>query len=268
MPITPADTPIQRDRWGRPLIIPPDGGKPVPYTRATTLAGTCDDLYGLMAWKQRQTALGLADRPDLQVAVVAHRDDKKQLDRICEQALEASGSSAAATTGTALHKLTELVDAGHDLPVMADQTAADLDAYRAAVAPFRMAAVETLTVNDDLQVAGTPDRIVEWAGQRFIFDLKTGQHIDYGIHKIACQLAIYANSAGYDAESGTRFDLNVNRRAGIVCHLPAGGGTARLLWVDLVRGWEAVQLAVAVRAWRKTTGLTVPFHPSDVQSVA
>src|SRR5690554_2297101 len=92
---------VNRDRWGRPLVVPPDGGEPVPYTRATTLAGTLDDLYGLMAWKQRQTALGLADRPDLRLAVTAHRDDKRRLDAICEEAMQAAASTAAATTGTA-----------------------------------------------------------------------------------------------------------------------------------------------------------------------
>jgi hypothetical protein len=47
---------IKRDRWGRPLITPPDGGKPVPYTRVSTLAKALDDKTALMRWKQRQTA--------------------------------------------------------------------------------------------------------------------------------------------------------------------------------------------------------------------
>ena len=29
---------IPRDRWDRPLIIPPNGGQPVAYTRVSTLA--------------------------------------------------------------------------------------------------------------------------------------------------------------------------------------------------------------------------------------
>lgn len=47
----PQSTPtIQRDRWGRPLITPPDGGKPKPYTRASTLAKALDDNQGLIDW--------------------------------------------------------------------------------------------------------------------------------------------------------------------------------------------------------------------------
>jgi hypothetical protein len=30
-------TEIPRDRWGRPLIEPPDGGKPIGYTRVSSL---------------------------------------------------------------------------------------------------------------------------------------------------------------------------------------------------------------------------------------
>lgn len=256
-------TPINRDRYGRPLVIPPDGGKPVPYTRATTLAGTLDDLYGLMGWKQRQTALGLADRPDLQLAVTAHRNDKRELNRICEQALEAAASSASATTGTALHSLTELVDAGQDLPTLPADAAADLEAYRQAMRPFEVVAMETFTVLDDLQVGGTPDRIVRWKGQHFIADLKTGKTLKFSLGKIAMQLALYSRAVAYDVATGTRTPLpDVHQSAGIVIHVPAGTGTAQVQWVNLAKGWEAVQLALQVRAWRKADGLAQPFTDS------
>ena len=44
---------VQRDRWGRPLITPPRGGKPVPYTRCTTYVDVLESTWNLMAWKQR-----------------------------------------------------------------------------------------------------------------------------------------------------------------------------------------------------------------------
>lgn len=260
--LTTVPAEVTRDRWGRPLIIPPGGGRPRAYTRATTLAGAVDDLYGLMKWKQRQTALGLADRPDLQVAITAHRDDKTKLDQICEQAMEAAASSARATIGTAVHKLTELVDRGQDLPTISDDVRADLDAYAAAMKPFRIVAMEQMLVLDDLQIAGTPDRIVEWNGQRFIADLKTGSDLKYSLQKIAMQLALYSRSAAYNPATGDRTPIDVHQRAGLVIHVPAGTGTAEVLWIDLTRGWEAVELAVAVRDWRKTSGLTRPFTTS------
>ena len=63
------DTEIPRDRWGRPLIIPPEGGEPVPYNRASGVGKTLDDLNNLMAWKARKVAEGLVRRPDLLTGV-------------------------------------------------------------------------------------------------------------------------------------------------------------------------------------------------------
>ena len=252
---------INRDRWGRPLVIPPGGGNPIPYTRATTVAGTLDDTHALTRWKQRQTAIGLADRPDLALAVTAHRDDKRQLDDVCEQAMEASQSSAKATTGTALHTLTEHVDRGDELPTIPDGVAADLNAYQQATVGLEVISIEQFVVLDDLKIAGTADRIVRWGGMNFIADLKTGQ-ISYGIQKIAAQLAIYSRGDAYNIDTGDRNPLpDVHPTAGIVIHLPAGEARCELHWIDLRRGWEAVQLALQVRAWRKEKGLTQPFHP-------
>jgi hypothetical protein len=245
-----------RDRWGRPLIVPPDGGKPRPYTRATTVAGTLDDLYGLMAWKQRQTAIGLADRPDLQLAVTAHRDDKKRLDDICEQALEASKSSAAATTGTALHTLTEMVDRGQELPTLPPSAAADVEAYRRATASLESVVIEQMTVLDEYQIAGTPDRVVRCPDGRYrIADLKSGS-VDYAGCKISVQLAIYAHAQLYDIPTGQRSPMpELDLDTAIVIHLPAGSGRCELLDVNIAAGWEAVEHSIWAREWRKRRDL-------------
>ena len=261
--VTPHAPPIRRDRFGRPLILPPGGGNPEPYTRASTVAGTLDDLYGLMGWKQRQTALGLAQRKDLLLAVAAHRDDKKKLDRICEDAMQAVASSAGATTGTALHKLSEAVDRGEELPPLPDDARRDLDAYQAAMAGFDVTYIEAGVVLDDIKVHGTMDRVVTWRGQNFVADLKTGQDVTtYSQPKIAIQLALYAHGVGYRPD-GTRYDLPpVNQRAGIVIHVPAGTGDATLWWVNILEGWRMVDYALETRLWRKRKDLFVPFEGS------
>ena len=56
-----AELEIPRDRYGRPMVVPPKGGKPVPYTRTTTVAGSLDDGTGLVAWKLRMAAAGLTE---------------------------------------------------------------------------------------------------------------------------------------------------------------------------------------------------------------
>lgn len=258
---------VERDHWGRPRILKPDGsGKTVPYTRATTLAGTLDDLYGLMSWKQRQTAIGLAARDDLLLAVkAADPDDKKHLNSICEQAMEAAESSAAATTGTALHSLSERLDLGVALPTVPEEHAKALQAYIAATDHLEVVeydghpAVEQFLVCDEIQAAGTADRIVRVPDmdQPVIADLKTGR-IDYGALKIAMQLAIYAHGQRYDIATGERTPIDVDLRNALIIHLPAGARSCRLWWVDIGAGWEAVQHALIVRDWRKRKNLTSP----------
>ena len=262
--IVAPSTPVNRDRYGRPLIVPPEGGKPVPYTRATTLAGTLDDRSALEKWMCRQTALGLADRTDLYVAVSAHRDDKQHLNRIVQEAQDAAKSSAAATRGTAVHALTELVDRGQNLPSLPDEVAADLAAYRNTISQVDVEAVELFVVCDELQTAGTADRIVRWDGRRMILDLKTGSTLDYSWGAIAQQLAIYAHGALYDPADHTRTALNVDLNVALVAHLPAGQGRCDLYQVNIDHGWHAAQLSTRARAFRKHArkGLATPIQMS------
>lgn len=261
---------IDRDRYGRPLIVPPGGGKKVAYRRCTTFVGCLEDTYNLSRWQQRNVALGLADRPDLLLGVAAHRDDKDRLNQLCEDAAEAAKSSAAATTGTAVHALTEIVDRGLALPVIPDGAAADLDAYRRATAGIEWLHIEQGVVVDELQVHGTPDRIGRLPdGRVVVLDLKTGS-VDYGIAKIAMQLAVYSRGTVYDHTTGTRGphlpDL-VDQTTAVVIHLPAGSGTCRLLEVDLAAGWEGVQVARQVWAWRGRKGLSKPLDLTGLESL-
>ena len=93
---------IPRDRYGRPLVVPPKGGKAIPYTRTTTVAGSLDDGTALVAWKLRMAAAGLTLRPDLLLAASAARDNKLEMDKLVEDAMEAAGATAQATIGTML----------------------------------------------------------------------------------------------------------------------------------------------------------------------
>jgi hypothetical protein len=251
---------LPRDRWGRPLVTPPDGGKPVAYTRCTTFVDCLDDKFNLQKWQQRMVAVGLADRPDLLLAVAAHRDDKRELDGITEKALDAAKAGAAATTGTAIHALTERNDRGQELPIIPEAYRGDLEAYRQATAELEPVLIEQFTVNDELQIGGTPDRIYRYRGGLYIGDVKTGS-IDFGALKIAMQLSVYSRSTPYNHETKTRtpYPGQVDTSRGIVVHLPAGTGTCELRWVDLDAGWTAVQIAARVRKARAYKHWYTPF---------
>jgi len=246
-----ARPPIHRDRFGRPYIVPPEGGKAVPYTRATTWADTLDDRWNLEQWKMRQVAVGLADRPDLVLAVTTQRDDKQALNFTVQAAMEAAKSSAAATRGTALHTLTELLDLGQPLPTIPSDVTADLKAYEAATKHLEMLAVEEFVVVDELQVAGTFDRLVRHEGRVKVADLKTGGSVKYAMGAIALQLALYSRGVAYDHVTGTRTPLpDVDQDEALVIHLPAGIAHCVLIRVDIALGWEAVLLAGQVRKFR------------------
>ena len=133
---------------------------------------------------------------------------------------------------------------------------------------MRMLHVEQFTVLDELKIGGTPDRVVEYDGQRYIADVKTGS-IEYGAGAIAMQLAVYAHSRLYNLRTGERTPLDVHQDRAVVIHLPAGTGTCTLHWVDITAGWEAVQHATWVRAWRARRNLIAPTDtPAAVSNLA
>jgi len=243
------------------MVIPEGGGKPVPYSRCTTYVGCLEDTFNLSRWQQRMVALGLGQRPDLMLAVIAtDPDDKDALNKLCEQALEAAKAHAAATTGTALHALTERIDRGQDVGVVPTAYLADLAAYTEATKDLTAVFIEQSCVLDPLKIGGTPDRVVKYQGKRYIADVKTG-NIEWGALKIAMQLAVYARSKTYDIATGQRGMHDAEVDKGLIIHMPAGTGTCRLVWIDLLAGWDAVAVAKNVREKRKLTykTLTTPF---------
>lgn len=244
-------TEITRDRYGRPMVVPPTGGKPVPYTRTTTVAGSLDDGTALVAWKLRMAATGLTLRPDLLLAASAVRENKLEMDKLVEDSMIAAGATAQATIGTALHTLTEKHDRGEDLGVIPEDYVADIQAYDAATKHFENIFIEQFCVLDKYKIAGTPDRIVRYKGELYISDLKTGS-IAYP-NKIAMQLAVYAHGLPYDPATAVRSSWgDVNQDKGIIVHLPAGGGKCELHFVDIKQGWKGIQLAMKVRTFRDT----------------
>jgi hypothetical protein len=241
-------TQIPRDRYGRPLIVPANGGKPVAYRRCTTFIDVLEDRFALEKWKQRQVAAGLAARPDLVLKAASAAGDKTVLNQVCDAAYEAAESSAAATSGTAVHAITEQIDRGFEVTIP-PSIQADIDAYRAATAELHMAEIEVFVVDDERKVAGTFDRIVEHGGRRYVADIKTGR-IDYGQGKIAMQLAVYAGARRYNPITFARDRLHCERDWGLVIHLPVGAGECTLWWVNLADGRAGIDTAQRIWSWR------------------
>ena len=255
---------IPRDRWERPLITPANGGKPIAYTRVSTLAKTLDDKTALTKWKQRQVVIGIGARPDLAAVAQAIKGDDRKLDELVKTAMTAAESERAANIGTALHALSEQVDQDADLDTFPMEFRADLAAYKQALTGIQMVASEMFVVTDELQAAGTFDRLVRLPdGRVVVADLKTGRHEPNYPHSAATQMAIYSRGHLYDPERGRVGHLpalGINQDHGLLIHLPAGKATCDLYLLDLNVGWALAQTAVAVKAAFKGKPIT-PYTP-------
>ncbi len=282
--MAPSDA--RRDRYGRYLVVPPGGGRPVGYTRATTVAKALDDQGGLMPWKASVALTGLMRRPglrgQLEALMSAHPhtgpwyggpEAKAAMKKLVEECAKAGGSADRADLGTALHAIVEQINLGQTPTIHQEETKADVAAYlktiRAAGITFDPAYIEATVVLDAFKVAGTMDM-----GRGYVpglghvtCDLKTGTNLDFSWQSIAVQLAIYAHGdAIYQqgiAEDGSG-DLrlpvpDVRQDVAVVIHLPAGEARCVLYEVNIAAGWEAFQKSMWARAWRSRKDLAQPL---------
>ncbi|QQS25176.1 MAG: hypothetical protein IPM43_01930 [Actinomycetota bacterium] len=277
-------TETRRDRWGRYLVVPPEGGRPVGYTRVTTVAKTLDSGDGLGPWKATAAMVGAIRNSGLharwQALIAEHPDPwysaaKKECKRLVEECSTAGGATDRANQGTALHAVTELVDRGN-MPILLPTMAADVDTYvrtiQAAEITFDPDMIEVTVVLDGDHVAGTADRLVAHLPGYgpLVADIKTGANLSYSWQSIAVQLAAYANADALyvqgDRDDGTQDQRlpmpAVSRTHGLVIHLPVGCGTCTLHLVDIAAGWQAFRQSMQVRAWRTRKDLATTYTPA------
>lgn len=281
-----APSEARRDQWGRYLVVPPGGNRPLGYTRATTVAKSLEDGGGLIPWKAAVAMTGMMRRPGLRAQFEAllskHPDTgpwyggpdaKAAVKQLVEDCANAGGSSDRADLGTALHAIVEQINRGETPQLHQDSTRADVDAYRAMLADtgitFDAELIEATVVLDGWKVAGTADMArmhVPGLGD-VIGDLKTGTNLDYSWQSIAIQLGIYAHGDNLyrqgDATDGSddvRLPVpDVRTDVAVVIHLPAGEGRCRLHRVDIAAGWDAFEHSMWARRWRARKDLATPL---------
>lgn len=254
---------------GRPLIVPADGGEPVPYDRASSYGKSIDDGFGLKYWSMCMVAKGMSLSPALVRGAKPldyYGGDKGKLHEIAEKAMDKAGSSDRAIDGTAMHAYTDLIDGGKELPEgVDDETLASLEAYRQITDGLEVVAMEQFVVCDEARAAGSFDRLLrvpscppwpEWVwGKLVIGDLKTG-NAEAAIAEIAIQLAIYAHGDYYDIATGERTPTGADPDLGLVIHLPFGERKAQIIALNLKLGWQGVFAAQAARAYQNAAKLT------------
>lgn len=257
-----AELGIARDRYGRPLVTPPGAKKATGYTRPSTLGKILGDPHNLLKWKLRAALIGVATRKDLllqlQTLDLDNEKDKETLDQIAKMCHELGGGTKAATTGTAMHKILETHDRGQY--VMGQKPPAELtetiETYQSLIEACNVqiipSLIETFMVNDEYRFAGSPDRVVIVDGVHYIFDIKTGKSLKYGGLEYGMQLAAYAHCTHTTTNGVDRHELPpINQSRALIAHVPSNAlHHVSLHWVDIENGWEAVQLAFAVRDMR------------------
>jgi len=271
----------------------------VEYRRASTLLKQVEtDTYNLDQWKLRQVAEGLALRDDLVLSVKAMgrpdpvsgwtQADKSKLNGIVRDAMGAAKQSDGARKGTALHDLTERLDRGENIESVCRGLPAGPSTILRAYDFMRRSngwtnvEIERTVVNDELQVAGTFDRVETIAGltalmggswvcqhghthgeeSNVIADVKSeAEPWRNGLH-IPPQLAIYSrakrmwlpNGASVTFERGRNDTVTVpagdyvtapcvRQDVAVVVHVI--DGTATPYFVDLTAGWRLAQRAAA-----------------------
>ncbi|RJO79331.1 hypothetical protein D5S18_03090 [Nocardia panacis] len=264
---------VQRDRWGRPLLIPKGETEREPYTRASTLAKALDDGAGLMNWKAAMVALGVVqDRPlSARVAALLSRDghhayanNKSAMRDITERAMVAAGSGRAADSGTALHELAEVVDAGRWPAVMPPEAEGPMRAYAETMTAAGVTVLdsEPFLAVDDIRSAGSMDRLIKLDGKVMCADIKSGTNNSKYPLGVTCQTAIYAHGERYHIEDDSRTPLHpdIELATAVLIEIPRepnkyGKYEVPLYALDIEYGWDAVQLALRLREVRKIPAL-------------
>lgn len=260
-----------RDAYGRYLI----GGR--AYTRATTVVGTLKDLNGLIGWKRRKVAEGLAAKPELLKSVPemaaaieacgsdwrSAREAKAVFDSLCDEAADVAGANRGSVAGTQAHTLTEYADAGRldEVRHLATESELrDLQAYLDACDEHGIERppqyIERIVINTQVDSAGTLDRLVRLRdGRLVVADVKSQQSVDFGFMEICAQLAQYANADGMlhpDTGELEPMPADLDKTRGIVMHAPVGSGRCDIYEIDLVSGWHAaLDVAHELRQLRK-----------------
>lgn len=272
-----AEEKVKRDRWGRPLIVQPDGSL-LPYNRASSYGDQIEDKRNVNLWALRQVVRGIKMKPEMLGAVPdgeylenpwtdPDRFAKKALTRISEQAQEVAGSNLKSALGTQIHAATEYIDRGDDL----ESNLADLDpvrrawvieranAYHKVVCEFgfKYTAIEEFGVQDELQVAGTYDRrgFVPWwpEHKNTILDVKTSSSLDFAGIGFAVQFATYAHMMAYDLDTAERTPHDdMNLKKALIIHVGREKGShVTIAEVDIEFGWRHARLAREILVARR-----------------
>jgi hypothetical protein len=249
-----------------------------PATRASTLAKTLDDGFGLRAFDAATTLETVAANKDLLAALTLVRttpgEGSWRAYKPLHEDAQARRGKPEAQAGTNIHSVVQALVEG-TMPLGVDPVL--LGDAEAVLARLTEAGLEPVTSEEFVVttglpelVAGTRDMLARGRGGRHVVvDIKSTSTL--GGEKFralawSIQLAVYAHGRAYlggeprrdrwerpmidlaqVADEDPRADLNV----AAVVEVERGTGQTALHRVNLVEGWQYARLACQVRAARK-----------------
>jgi hypothetical protein len=238
----------------------------------SAIAKVPDDSSALDKWRRRQTAIGLAMRPELLTEIAANVEDKQSVDAICERAMDHAGASSGRNWGSAVHLVIERDIAGHAI-LDTPETARVREQWNKLLADYGFEVVlsEAVVAHPDLIVAGRFDLVLRSisAGDQYIADVKTGADADKYLHAHAVQLHLYASAPlmAVGPQGDVDFEITefapmlpVSQAVGLVVHLPQEG-TPSIIGVDIAAGGDCFREVIRPTwGWRsrKDLGITIP----------
>jgi hypothetical protein len=290
-PVAPTPD-VPRDQYDRPLIKPPAGVEPkytsgkyaghTPYARASSFGGQIEDDTNLVKWQKRQVARGMALRflagelfpsrgpesglPGDPWDEPTTSQEKRDWNKVAEDAEAAVGSYAKAAIGTAIHACTEAVDHGLPLDDFPPEIRERGEAWRRFCKEYGIepVTIETFGVEDEHRVAGTWDRTARVFRRLSIGDVKTGSTMDFAGIGYAVQLAEYAHMQAYDPVTGDRTPHEgIDLETAWIFHVDRNvGGPVTLHKVDITVGWRYAQVVNEVMQARRdgTKAITGVSH--------
>jgi hypothetical protein len=228
----------------------------------SAIAKVPDDSSALDKWRRRQTAIGLAMRPELLTEIAANVEDKQSVDAICERAMDHAGASSGRNWGSAVHLVIERDIAGATI-LDTPETARVRRQWQQLLDDHHLEVVraEAVIVHPKLMIAGRFDQVMRSRinGEMFVMDVKTGASADQFLQSHAVQLWLYASAslmaAGPQGDVDfevTEFTpmLDVSQSVAFVAHLPQEGEPS-IIPVDIAAGGQCFHDVIRPTwAWR------------------
>jgi hypothetical protein len=287
--ITEFETPDKPDfprANGAPLVLIDD--RRIRMSRPSGFAKPLDDESALTNWRIDRAAIGVAHSKELQARYISTKqDDRKALQKLREDAIQAGRGSEAAGIGTAIHAMSERWEDPDDDFDPPEPYRSALAAYTAEMDRLGLVSIlyECAFVNTDYNAAGTADRVWQLTrrlltprgeilepGTNVIGDLKTSKTLEYSMGAFACQEALYAQGQLYDVVNECFLPTPpINQSWGLIAWIPSNQeqGHCEMIWVDLDAGNQAAWLAALVkeyrRSWRQAEPVRVPEPLASVE---